>query len=200
LGGEVFFRNLKKSVLKKIALAAGAVVLVGVLGIAIAALEPFAERFEGKTVRQWVRYYADRAHVDPGTIGYMRGTNSLVEARVIGGFGTNALKGLIAVHKGSSLFYLGFRIEMVLANVEQWRNYRDWERKMDAIAMLWASEWAEKNEEELARMLKTNKDDEFVRAVFDVSVDPLTGLGSLDEFRKHPDIAVRERAMKMQMR
>jgi hypothetical protein len=197
--GEVLFRNLKKSVRKKIGWAAGVVVVLTAAGIAISAGEPFAERFEGKTVRQWVRYYAEqpRARVEWYRIRMMRGTNGLVEARVIDGFGTNALKGLIAECEPTFSFPLPDRIYPMLWRVEAWRKMSDRSERIDAIAMSWAAEWADNNEEELARLLRTHKEDEFLLSVFGVSADPLTGANYLDGFTKHPDKAVRERAMKL---
>ena len=185
-------KNQRKKTLQAIGLVGLATVIFGL----IASFEPFAHRYEGKTVRQWVRHFAaqPQAQVEWQKIAEFRGTNALVDRRVIAAFGTNALKPLIAEVQTS--FLQGLVLEMGLRlNRSVLLHYKE-DEKREAVAMLWASEWAwaAENSNDVVALLKDCRDDEFLNAVFGLCADPLTGVTCLRTYTNHADIVVRERA------
>ena len=163
----------------------------------IVAFEPLADRFEGRTVRQWVRHFAEQpaAQVEWQKIFELRGTNALVEPRVISAFRTNALKPLIAEVQDSS-FLDGLVLELGLRLNRPILLHYEKDARRDAVARLWATEWAwaAENSNDVVYLLKHGSDEEFLCSVFELFSDPLTGAPVLHDYTNHPDVTVRERA------
>jgi hypothetical protein len=160
----------------------GSVFAALVLAGAIAHLEPFAQRYEGKTVNQWLNY---RVETD------------VIPWQAIIAFGTNALPALIAEKDDS--FWQGparrfndrFEIS-VLSNLLS----RAFQKEI--YARDWGQILMRKNASLEVDLLKNNPDDVFVLGVLDlkIGVERYDG-SSLSPYLSDRDSVVRARARKL---
>jgi hypothetical protein len=153
------------------------------LMVTIVRFEPFAPRYQGQTVNQWLDFYVEYSgHADK---------------EVIDGFGTNALSALIAANKPpfwlkpTSFFASRFRTIPVK------RAQRKALSKI-AIARFWGSELGKGNPSMDINLLREHPNDIFVLNVLDLCFDKRAFRNSRLEFYLwHADPIVRSRARQL---
>jgi hypothetical protein len=155
-----------------------AVVLVGFM----LHLEPFAPRYKGRTVGQWLDFYSRSKNfpIDPSL-------------EVIAAFGTNAFKPLIKTKPLPAWAVAGIKVAQFLR--------RDQVPDLKAIrksylATMWAGKLFEINPGLAQNLLTNNPDDDFVLEAVDLPHSAKKGAG-LEMLVKDPDERVRTRAAKL---
>jgi hypothetical protein len=160
--------------------AGGVLALIGMVVV----FEPFATRYKGKTVNQWVNYYSGR-FAGP-------------DAEIIGAFGTNALSTLIS-RKDPPLWVgpaMKFQRLMRRPNTP-WR-YSGAGFGGAMAARSWGVSLMEINTAFEIDLLRDNPDDSYVIEVFDLTFNfDLNGGNKLERYLNYPEEAVRIRAAKL---
>jgi hypothetical protein len=169
---------------KKLILIASSGIIVVLLIVGVVHQEPFAPRYKGKTVNQWVNYYSRR----------FAGPN----AEIIGAFGTNALSTLISRKDPPLWVGPAMKIQKLMRRSNgPWR-YSGAGFGGAMAARSWGISLMEINTAFEFDLLRDNPDDRYVIEVFDLTFNfDLNGGNKLERYLDHPDEAVRTRAAKL---
>jgi hypothetical protein len=167
---------------RRIILILGSVFAVLVLVVAIAHLEPFAPRYQGRTVDEWLAFYAENKE-EP-------------EKAVIRSFGTNALPTLLTAKEAP--FWLRTAIQFSrLTHASKFAAPLERSAQKIVIARLWGRHFVEVDPQWETKLLKNNPDDEYVSEVFDLTYDVAASVNRLSLYLTNEDEAVRKRAARL---
>jgi hypothetical protein len=139
---------------KKLILSFGCAATFLLIMAVVRDAEPFAPRYQEKTVNQWLDHYAEHGEMP---------TKEVIEA-----FGTNAFPTLIVAKdpprwfKTALKYNSRFKLQIVAGQA-----HRAFQKV--AAARSWGRDWAEANSNIELELLKTYPDDEFLVKVFDLT-------------------------------
>jgi hypothetical protein len=167
---------------KRLILTIGSAAIVLVVVRLIVGLEPFAPRYQGKTVNQWLAFYA-------ASEGSEVPTDDVIQA-----FGTNALPILISAETRplwrdkieDAIQRFALKAGDFLIPVSPSR---------PVCVRQWAVLWARLNHATEAEILEHNNDDKFVSDLFELTRG--NEMSRLEAYAVGKDEVLRERAIKL---
>jgi hypothetical protein len=160
--------------------AGGVLALVGM----VVFFEPFAPRYKGKTVNQWVNYYSGR-FAGP-------------DAEIIAAFGTNALSTLISRKDPPLWVGPAMKIQKLMRRSNGPWGYSGAGLRGPNTARIWGVSLMEINTPLEINLLRDNPDDSYVIAVFDLTFNfGLNGGNKLQKYLNYPEESVRTRAARL---